>query len=161
MVMCYSNNREEFGPSLQSWCNSEEACRPFGSYHRCPDPPHQLCACGLYYRGSHADTQAPARDVLGSVAKSCPAARQASLSFTISQSLLRFMSIESMISSNHLILCCPLLLLPSMFTNIRVFSNELAHHIRWPKYWGFSFSISPFNEHSGLIYLGLIGLISL
>ena len=79
------------------------------------------------------------------------AAHQASLSFTISQSLLKLMSIESLMPSNHLILCCPLLLLPSIFPNIRVFSNKSALCIRWPKYWNFSFSISPSNEHSGLI----------
>ena len=77
------------------------------------------------------------------------AAHQASLSFTNSRSLLKLMSIESVMPSNHLILCRPLLLLPSIFPGIRVFSNELALHIRWPKYW--SFSISPFNEYSGLI----------
>ena len=76
-------------------------------------------------------------------------ARQASLSITNSQSLLKLMSIESMMPSNHLILCHPLLLLPSIFPSIRVFSNESALRIRWPKYW--SFSISPFNEYSGLI----------
>ena len=75
---------------------------------------------------------------------------QASLSFTISQSLLKLMSIELVMPSNHLILCC-LFLLPSIFPSIRVFSNELALPIRWPKYWSFSFSISPFNEYSGLI----------
>ena len=75
---------------------------------------------------------------------------QASLSFTISWSLLKFMSIESMMPSNHLILCHPLLL-PSIFPSIRVFSSESALHIRWPKYWHFSFSISPSNEYSGLI----------
>ena len=79
------------------------------------------------------------------------AARQASLSFTISGSLLKPMSIESVMSSNHLICCHPLLLLPSVFPSIRVFSNELALQIRWPKYWSFSFSISPSNEYSGLI----------
>ena len=78
-------------------------------------------------------------------------ARQASLSFTISQSLLKFMSIESVIPSNHLILCHPLLLLPSIFSSIRVFSNEPALSIRWPKYWSFSFSISASNEYSELI----------
>ena len=78
------------------------------------------------------------------------AARRASLSITNSQSLLRLMSIESVIPSNHL-LCCPLLLLPSIFPSIRVFSNESALRIRWPKYCSFSFSISPYNEHSGLI----------
>jgi len=80
-----------------------------------------------------------------------PAACQASLSTTNSQSLLKLMSIESLMSSNHLILCLPLLLLPSVFPSIRVFSSESVLHIRWPKYWSFSFSISPSNEYSGLI----------
>ena len=79
------------------------------------------------------------------------AACQASLSFTISWSLLKLMSIESVMPSNRLILCCPLLLLPSIFPSIRVFSSESALHIRWPKYWSFSFSISPSNEYSELI----------
>ena len=79
------------------------------------------------------------------------AARQASLSLSISQSVPKLMSIESGMLSNHLILCHPLLLLPSIFPSIRVFSNELAVHIKWPKYWSFSFSISPSNEYSGLI----------
>ena len=77
--------------------------------------------------------------------------RQTSLSFTISRSLLKLMSIESVMPSNHLILCHPLLLLPSLFPSIRVFSNELALCIWWPKYWSSSFSISPSNEYSGLI----------
>ena len=76
---------------------------------------------------------------------------QASLSITNSQSLLKFISIELVMPSNHFILCHPLLLLPSIFPNTKVFSNESAPHIRWPKYWSFSFSISPSNEHSGLI----------
>ena len=79
------------------------------------------------------------------------AARQASLSFTNSQSLLKLMSIESVMPSNDLILCHPLLLLPSIFPGIRVFSNESALCIRWPKYWNFSFSVHPSNEYSGLI----------
>ena len=79
------------------------------------------------------------------------AAHQVSLSFTIFQSLLKLMSIESVMPSNHLILCRPLLLLPSIFPSIRVFSNESAFLIMWPKYWSFSFSISPSNEYSGLI----------
>ena len=79
------------------------------------------------------------------------AAHQVFLSLTISQSLPKFMSIELVMSSNHLILCHPLLLLPSIFPSIRVISNESALHIKWPKYWSFSFSISPFNEYSGLI----------
>ena len=79
------------------------------------------------------------------------AARQASLSITNSQSLLKLMSIESVMPSNHLILCFPLLLLSSIFPSIRVFSNESVLHIRWPKYWSFIFNISPFNEHPGLV----------
>ena len=79
------------------------------------------------------------------------AAHQASLSITNSWSPPKPMSIESVMPSNHLILCRPLLLLPSVFPSIRVFSNESALHIRWPKYWSFSFHISPSNEHPGLI----------
>ena len=93
-----------------------------------------------------------------SVAQLCPifcdpmdSSIQASLSFTISWSSLRLMSIELVIPSNHLILCCPLLLRPSIFPSIRVFSRESAICIRWPEYWSFSFSISPSNEYSGLI----------
>ena len=93
-----------------------------------------------------------------SVAQSCrtfatpwTAALQASLSITNSRSLLKLMSIESVMSSNNLILCHPLLLSPSIFPSIRVFSSESALRIRWPKYWSFSFSISPSNEHPGLI----------
>ena len=79
------------------------------------------------------------------------AAHQASQSITNSQSSLKLMSIESVTPSNHLLLCRPLLLLPSIFPSVRVFSNESALHIRWPKYWSFSFNISPSNEHPGLI----------
>ena len=79
------------------------------------------------------------------------AARQASLSITNSWSLLKLMSIESVMPSNHLILCCPLFFQPSIFPSIRVFSNESVLHIRWPEYWSFSFSISLSNEYSGLI----------
>ena len=78
-------------------------------------------------------------------------ARQASLFIANSWSLLKLMSIESVLPSNHLILCLPLLLLPSVFPSIRVFCSESVLHIRWPKYWCFSFSISPSNEYSGLI----------
>ena len=76
---------------------------------------------------------------------------QASLSITNSWILLKLISTKSVMPSNHLILCCPLLLLPSIFSSIRVFSNKSALHIRWPKYWSFHFNISPSNEHSGLI----------
>ena len=78
-------------------------------------------------------------------------AHQVSLSVTISQSLLKLMFIELVMPSNHLILCCPLFFLPSIFPNIRVFSNEASLRIRWTKYWTFSFSISPSDEYSGLI----------
>ena len=95
-----------------------------------------------------------------SVVQSCPTlcdpmdcSTPASLSITNSWSLLKLMSIESVMPSNHLILCRPLLLLPSIFPSIRVFSNESLLCIRWPKYWSFSFSINPSNEHSGLICL--------
>ena len=91
------------------------------------------------------------RSVMSDFATPWTAARQASLSITNSQSLLKFMSIESVMPSNHLILCRPLLLRPSVFPSIRVFSNESVLCIRWPKYWSFSFNISPSNEHSGLI----------
>ena len=93
-----------------------------------------------------------------SVAQSCPtlcnpwtAAHQASLSNTNSRSLLKLMPIETVMPSNHLILCRPLLLPPLIFPSIRVFSSESVLHIRWPKYWHFSFSISPSKEYSGLI----------
>ena len=86
---------------------------------------------------------------------------QASLSITNSQSLIKLMSIESVMPSNHLILCCHLLLLPSIFPSIRVFSNESVLCIRWPKYWSFSFSNSPSNEYSGLISIRMDWLISL
>ena len=93
-----------------------------------------------------------------SVTQSCPtfttpwtAAHQASPSFTIPRSLLKLMSIEKVMPSSHLILCCSLLLLPSVLPSIRVFSNESAHHIRGSKYWSSSFSISPFSGYSGLI----------
>ena len=79
------------------------------------------------------------------------AACQTSLSITNSWSLLKLMFIESVMPSNHFILCCPLLLPPSIFPSVRVFSNESVLHIRWPKYWSFSFSIGPSNEYSGLI----------
>ena len=95
---------------------------------------------------------------VSSVAQSCPTlcyawtvVLQTSPSIPNSQGLLKLRSIESVMPSNHLILCHPILLLPSIFPSIRVFSNESVLHIRWPNYWSFSFNISPFNEHSGLI----------
>ena len=91
------------------------------------------------------------RSVVSDSVNPWTAARQASLSITNRRSLLKLTSIESVMPSNHLILCCPLLLPPSIFPNIRVSSNESVLRIRWPKYWSFSFSISPSNEYSGLI----------
>ena len=90
----------------------------------------------------------------------CTAARQASLSSTISRGLLKLISTESEMPPNHLILCRPILLLPSIFPSIRVFSKESVHPTRWPKYWSFSINISPSNEFSELISLELTGLIS-
>ena len=84
-------------------------------------------------------------------ATSCTAACRASLSITSSQTLLRLMSIESVLPSNHLVLCHPLLFLASIFPKVRVFYNKSVLHIRWPKYWSLNFCISPFNEYSGLI----------
>ena len=86
------------------------------------------------------------------------ATHQASLSITNSQSLLKLMSIASVMPSNHLFLCCPLLLLPSIFPSISVFSSESILRIRWPKYWSFSFNISPTIEHPGLIWLDLLAV---
>ena len=91
------------------------------------------------------------RSVMSDSATPWAAARQASLFITNSRSLFKLMSIDSVMPSNHLILCHPLLLLPSIFPSIRVFSNESVLRIRWPNYWSFSFNISPSNEHSGLI----------
>ena len=93
------------------------------------------------------------RSVMSKSAIPWPAARQASLFTTISLNLLKLMSIESVMPSNHLILCRHFLLPPAIFPSIRVFSSESALRIRWPKYWSFSFSISPSSEYSGLIYL--------
>ena len=103
----------------------------------------------MSYRGS-VDLS---RSVMFDSATPWTAACQASLSITNSQSLLKLISIESMMPSNRLILCCPLLLLPSIFPSIRVFSGQSVLHIRWPKWWSFNFYISPSNEYSGLISL--------
>ena len=91
------------------------------------------------------------RSVISDSATPWTAACQASLSITNARSLLKLMPIESVMPSNHLVLCCPLLLPPSIFPSIRVFSNESVLRVRWPKCWSFSFSISPSNEYSGLI----------
>ena len=111
--------------------------KPSTSYLPAP-PPHLCCA---------VQSLSP----VWLFATPCTAARQASLSFTKSLSFLKLMSIESMMPSNHLILCCSLLLLPSIFPSIKVFSRESALCSKWPNYWSISFSISLSNEHSGLI----------
>ena len=116
---------------------------------------HQRSSCGII-GGERKDSpiQFSSVQLLSCVwlfATPRTAACQASLSTTNSQSLPKFRSIEFVMPSNHLILCCPLLLLPSIFPSIRVFSNELVLCIRWPKYWSFTFSISPSNEYSGLV----------
>ena len=107
----------------------------------------------LIYSFQFSSVQFSHSVVSDSLQCSWTAARQASLSITDSRSLLKLMSIESVMPSNHLIPCHPLLHPPSIFASIRVFSNESVLHIRWPKYWSFSFSISLSNEHSGLISL--------
>ena len=104
------------------------------------------------FEGSLLRSSVQSLSHVGLFATPWTAACQASLSITNSQSLPKPMSTDSVMPSNHLILCCPLLLLPSIFPNIRVFPNESALHIRWPKYWSFSFNISPSNEHPGLIF---------
>ena len=110
---------------------------------------NEISSSVVNYYSNNAVVQSPSRVRL--FATPWIAARQASLSFTISWSLSKFMSIASVMPSNHLILCRPLFFLPPIFPSIRDFSNESAVHIRWPKYWRFSFSISPSSEHSGLI----------
>ena len=112
-----------------------------------PSPPYLLSTPKL--QGTYSVQFS--RSVVSDSATPWTVAHQASLPITNSQSLPKLMSIESVIPSNHLILPCPLLLLPSIFPSIRVFSNESVLRIRWPQYWSFSFSISPSNEYSGLI----------
>ena len=105
----------------------------------------------MYYHVCKTDCRCSATRLVQLFVSPWTAARRASWSFTTSRSLLKLMSIKLMMLSNHLILCQPLLLLPSIFPGSRVFSNELALRIWWPKYWSFSFSISPSSDYSGLI----------
>ena len=124
-----------------------------------------VCSHLTIYSAEHVDwnpkssTLLSPSDQIRSVTQSCPTLcdpmnrSQASLSITNSRRSPKLMCIESVMPSNHLILCCPLLLLPPIPPSIRVFSNESTLHKRWPKYWSFSFSISPSNEHTGLISL--------
>ena len=113
--------------------------------------PHCLCFASLIFACQFLFSSVQSLSRVRLFATPWAAALQASLSITNSQSLLKLMSIESMMPSNHLILCRPLLLPPSIFPSIRVFSSESTLHIRWSKYWSFSFNISPSNEHPGLI----------
>ena len=126
--------------------------------HTCPPPPHTHPYHVYTHTYTHTSVQSLSR--VRPFATPWTAACQASLSITNSQSLLKLMSIGSVMLSNHLIPCHPLLLLP-IFPSIRVFSNESVLHIRWPKYWSLSFSINPSNEYSGLISFRLTGLIFL
>ena len=115
-----------------------------------------ICMKSIFYSTGQNSVQSLSRVQL--FATPWTAAHQASLSIANSQSLLKLVFIESVMPSNHLILCRPLLLLPSIFPSIRVFLNESVLHSRWPKYWSFSFSISPSNEHSWLISFRMDGL---
>ena len=113
-----------------------------------PSPEPRHCVCPTFHQFSSVESLSCVRLFV----TPWTAARQASLSITNSQSPPKLMSIESVMPSSHLILCRPLLLLPSIFPSIRVFSSESALHIRWPKYWSFNFNISPASEHPGLIF---------
>ena len=115
-------------------------------------PPYQLLLLSVFFDSSHSSGLLLfSRSVMSNSATPWTAAHQASLYFTISWSLLKLVSVQLVMPSNNLVICCPLLLLPSIFPRIRVFSNESALCIRWPKYWGFRFSYSPPTEYSGLI----------
>ena len=129
---------------------------------------HLTCLLRNLYAGQeatvrigHGTTVQFSRSVMSNYLRSHELACQPSLSITNSRSSVKLMSIELVMPSNHLILCHLLILLPSIFPSIRVFSNESVLHIRWPKYWSFSFSINPSKEYSGLISFRIDGLISL
>ena len=117
--------------------------------------------CGLDQPSQNPGTNCSVAQLFGTLCDPMDCSTPGFPILHISYSLLKLMSIESMMPSNHFILCCPLLLLPSIFPSIRVFSNESALRIRWPKYWSFSIRISPSSEHSGWFPLGWTGLISL
>ena len=145
---------------LQAGCGGKGRCRGTGDLLFMPPvvlmPQEMVRFFSPSENGTHrhriqANTVVQSLSRVSLFATPWTAARQASLPFTNSRSLLKLMSIASVMPSNHLILCCPLLLLPSIFPSIRVFSNESVLHIRWPKYWSFSFNISPSNEYSGLV----------
>ena len=133
---------------------SLQSRRPLSLFHTTV-----LCAQASLWSAKVVAVQLPSR--VQPFVISWTAACQASLSSSVSRSLLRIMSIESVMPSNHLILCHPLLLPPSIFPSIRVFSNESVLHITWPKYWSFSFSISPSNEYSDWFPLGWTGWVPL
>ena len=153
--------RGDMGRAVGGGFRIGSSCTSMADSCQCMAKPIQYCKVKTHtHTHTHTHTQNQCCNGFSSVqslsrvrpfATPWNAARQASLSITTSWSLLRLMSIESVMPSNHLILCHPLLLLPSVFPNIRVFSNESALHIMWPKYWSFRFSISPSNEYLGLI----------
>ena len=149
------NVQDELGTSCSAWQQGSQQ-RPPGSTLTGPGRGQACIQAGprSSLPGSNVGLQSSSVQSLNRVrlfATPWTAARQASLSITNSWSLLKLMSIESVMPSNHLILCRPLLLLPSIFPSIRVFSNESVLRIRWPKYWSFRFSLSPSNEYSGRI----------
>ena len=132
-------------PAPALWVNPEHGAE-------LPEPHSSFCSLSVLYMGvCICSFVLQSLSHLQLFATPWTAAHRARLSFTISQSLHKFMSTKSVMLSNHLILCHPLLLLPSIFPSIRVFSSESTLRIRWPKYWSFSFSISPCNEYSGFI----------
>jgi len=137
-------------PTMHSRCPPHPACAHGGPQNVANCTPHRQAPLmeGLGLPVQFSSVQS---SVMSNSATPWTAACQASLSITHSLSLPTLMSIESVVPSNHLILCHPLLLLPSIFPSIRLFSNESALRIKWPKYWSFSFNISPSNEYSGLI----------
>ena len=157
---------------VREGCSRKVECSPVSKANR-------QTTCGHVQRHSSAKNMVPLGSVWVDLRNRCETssvqslscvwlfatpwteACQASLSITTSRSLLKLMSIELVVPSNHPILCCPLLFLLSIFPSIRAFSNESVLPIRWPEYWSFSFSISPSNKYSGLISLGLTGLIFL
>ena len=148
------------------WATVHGVMKELGMPERLNSNKPTLMDCGRPWGSSRVSTHLLllslfSHRVVSDSATPWTAACQAPLSSTISQSLLKFISIESVILSNHLILCQPLLLLPSVFPSIRIFSNELVLHIGWPEYWSFNFGISPSNEYSGLIFFRIEWLISL
>ena len=145
--MSVAQIRQSLSPNSPSHLSRLGVCSLY--LHHCFCSANKVVNTIVHIHANIFAVQSPSRVLLS--ATPWTAACQTYLSFTLSQSLLKLVSIESMMPSNHLVLCRPLLLLPSIFPSIRVSSNELAYRIRWPQYRNFSFSVSPSNEYSGLI----------